>query len=168
MHALCPARAQRGRPSCSAHPSFPKPKPLQPASPRHRAGATSDADISTFRGAPRRNTRRAAFIGRAKAAQRLWCKSKNPAVSGVLRHLHEALIDVVGFLNRPQNDIVLLREAGVSLDRALFPPLGPVDKPDPESNAAEQDEAEKTAVGLVISGGDPALFLEMADKAFDA
>jgi DNA-binding MarR family transcriptional regulator len=41
----------------------------------------------------------------------------------VLRSLHEALIDVVGFINRPQNDVILLREAGVSLDRALFPLL---------------------------------------------
>jgi DNA-binding MarR family transcriptional regulator len=41
----------------------------------------------------------------------------------VLRRLHEALIDVVGFFNRPQNDVILLREAGVSLDRALFPLL---------------------------------------------
>jgi DNA-binding MarR family transcriptional regulator len=40
-----------------------------------------------------------------------------------LRPLHEALIDLVGFINRPQNDAVLLREAGVSLDRALFPLL---------------------------------------------
>jgi DNA-binding MarR family transcriptional regulator len=39
------------------------------------------------------------------------------------RSLHEALIDVVGFFNRPQNDAILLREAGVSLDRALFPLL---------------------------------------------
>jgi DNA-binding MarR family transcriptional regulator len=43
--------------------------------------------------------------------------------NGVLRALHEALIDVVGFINRPQNDAILLREAGVSLDRALFPLL---------------------------------------------
>jgi DNA-binding MarR family transcriptional regulator len=41
----------------------------------------------------------------------------------VLRLLHEALIDLVGFINRPQNDVILLREAGVSLDRALFPLL---------------------------------------------
>jgi len=34
-----------------------------------------------------------------------------------------ALIDLVGFLNSPQRDDVLLREAGVSLDRALFPLL---------------------------------------------
>jgi DNA-binding MarR family transcriptional regulator len=41
----------------------------------------------------------------------------------VLRALHEALIDIVGFINRPQNDVILLREAGASLDRALFPLL---------------------------------------------
>ncbi len=40
-----------------------------------------------------------------------------------LRTLHEALIDVIGFTNRPQNDLILLREAGVTLDRALFPLL---------------------------------------------
>lgn len=43
--------------------------------------------------------------------------------SRALRALHEALIDVGGFFSRPQNDVVLLREAGVSLDRALFPLL---------------------------------------------
>jgi DNA-binding MarR family transcriptional regulator len=42
---------------------------------------------------------------------------------GVLRLLHEALIDVVAIFNRPQNDMILLREAGVLLDRALFPLL---------------------------------------------
>jgi DNA-binding MarR family transcriptional regulator len=40
-----------------------------------------------------------------------------------LRRLHESLIDVIGVFNRPQNDIILLREAGVALDRALFPLL---------------------------------------------
>ena len=41
----------------------------------------------------------------------------------LLRAVHEALIDVAGFYNRPQNDTILIREAGVSLDRALFPLL---------------------------------------------
>jgi DNA-binding MarR family transcriptional regulator len=50
-------------------------------------------------------------------------KVQNTHISAVLRPLHEALIDVVGFFNRPQNDVILLREAGVSLDRALFPLL---------------------------------------------
>ena len=40
-----------------------------------------------------------------------------------LRQLHEALIDLLGVFNRPQNDIILLREAGIALDRALFPLL---------------------------------------------
>jgi DNA-binding MarR family transcriptional regulator len=48
---------------------------------------------------------------------------QNTHISDVLRRLHEALIDVVGFFNRPQNDAFLLREAGVALDRALFPLL---------------------------------------------
>lgn len=48
---------------------------------------------------------------------------QNTHMRGMLRYLHEALIDVVGFINRPQNDVILLREAGVSLDRALFPLL---------------------------------------------
>ncbi len=37
--------------------------------------------------------------------------------------LAAALLDVLGFLNSPRQDDVLLREAGVSLDRALFPLL---------------------------------------------
>jgi DNA-binding MarR family transcriptional regulator len=34
-----------------------------------------------------------------------------------------ALVELIGFLNSPQRDEALLREAGVSLDRALFPLL---------------------------------------------
>ncbi|HEY4042666.1 MAG TPA: MarR family transcriptional regulator [Rhodopila sp.] len=48
---------------------------------------------------------------------------QNTHVRQHLRPLHEALLDLVGFINRPQNDAILLREAGVSLDRALFPLL---------------------------------------------
>jgi DNA-binding MarR family transcriptional regulator len=40
-----------------------------------------------------------------------------------LAKLGAALIDLIGFLNSPQRDEALLREAGVSLDRALFPLL---------------------------------------------
>ena len=48
---------------------------------------------------------------------------QNTHIRSGLQPLHEALIDLIGFLNRPQNDAILLREAGVSLDRALFPLL---------------------------------------------
>jgi DNA-binding MarR family transcriptional regulator len=37
--------------------------------------------------------------------------------------LHNALIDLVGFLNQPRRDTALIQEAGISLDRALFPLL---------------------------------------------
>ncbi|UPG89368.1 MarR family transcriptional regulator [Luteibacter aegosomaticola] len=40
-----------------------------------------------------------------------------------LRSLHGALISLVGVMNRPQGDEALIREAGIKLDRALFPPL---------------------------------------------
>ena len=45
---------------------------------------------------------------------------------------------------------------------------GPVDKPDPETSASEQDEAKEACCGLVIPGGNTPLFLEMTDEAFDA
>lgn len=37
--------------------------------------------------------------------------------------LHRALMDLVDLINRPRRDEVLLRKAGVSLERALFPLL---------------------------------------------
>lgn len=40
-----------------------------------------------------------------------------------IRKLHGALLDITGLLNRPRPDAALLRLAGVSLDRALFPVL---------------------------------------------
>ena len=48
---------------------------------------------------------------------------QNKHIPDLLRRLHEGLIDVVGIFNQPRNDVILLREAGVSLDRALFPLL---------------------------------------------
>lgn len=41
--------------------------------------------------------------------------------------LHRALMDLVGIINRPKPDEILLEKAGVSLDRALFPLLMRVD-----------------------------------------
>jgi DNA-binding MarR family transcriptional regulator len=41
----------------------------------------------------------------------------------VLRKLHEAMVDLFALMSRPQRDDTLIREAGISLDRALFPLL---------------------------------------------
>jgi hypothetical protein len=46
--------------------------------------------------------------------------------------------------------------------------LGTVDKPDPEPDATKQDEPKKTARGLIVSGSNAALLLEMPDEALDA
>ncbi|KYF72922.1 MarR family winged helix-turn-helix transcriptional regulator [Sorangium cellulosum] len=40
-----------------------------------------------------------------------------------LRELHGAMVDLVALMNQPQRDLALLAEAGISLDRALFPLL---------------------------------------------
>jgi DNA-binding MarR family transcriptional regulator len=48
-----------------------------------------------------------------------------------IRELHRALVDLMGLMNRPQRDSALLREAGVSLDRALFPLLIVVERKGP-------------------------------------
>ena len=40
-----------------------------------------------------------------------------------IRALHGALLDIVSVMNRPQRDEVMIRAAGIPLDRALFPLL---------------------------------------------
>lgn len=45
---------------------------------------------------------------------------QNTHNSRMMRDLHGALIDIVSAMNRPQRDDELVREAGISLDRALF------------------------------------------------
>jgi DNA-binding MarR family transcriptional regulator len=40
-----------------------------------------------------------------------------------MRHLHGSVVDLVALINLPQRDDALLMEAGITLDRALFPLL---------------------------------------------
>ncbi|MCW6509026.1 MarR family winged helix-turn-helix transcriptional regulator [Lichenifustis flavocetrariae] len=47
----------------------------------------------------------------------------NTHIGGQLRVLHGAVLDIVATINRPQRDETLIREAGIPLDRALFPLL---------------------------------------------
>lgn len=48
-----------------------------------------------------------------------------------MRELHETLIDIVSVMNRPQRDEMMVREAGISLDRALFPLLVGIERRGP-------------------------------------
>ena len=67
--------------------------------------------------------------------------------------LAAALIDLMGFLNSPQRDDVLLREAGVDLDRALFPLLVRLGRHGPLSVAglAEQAGRDHTTISRQLA-----------------
>jgi DNA-binding MarR family transcriptional regulator len=56
---------------------------------------------------------------------------QNTHISEQIRSLHEALIDIVSIINRPQRDEMMVREAGISLDRALFPLLVVIERRGP-------------------------------------
>jgi len=50
-------------------------------------------------------------------------KVQNTHISDRLRELHRAVLDIVSAMNRPQRDETLIKQAGIALDRALFPLL---------------------------------------------
>ncbi len=82
-------------------------------------------------------------------------------ISGQIRILHGALIDIVSAMNRPQRDEAMVREAGISLDRALFPllvgierrgPIGVVDLADRvgrDYTTVSRQVAKLESLGLV-------------------
>jgi DNA-binding MarR family transcriptional regulator len=52
-------------------------------------------------------------------------------VSEQVRALHEALVDIISVINRPDRDEMMVREAGIALDRALFPLLVVIERRGP-------------------------------------
>lgn len=52
----------------------------------------------------------------------------NTNIGAQIRDLHASLLDIVSVINRPQRDEVLIKEAAISLERALFPLLVVIDK----------------------------------------
>jgi DNA-binding MarR family transcriptional regulator len=50
-------------------------------------------------------------------------KVQNTHIGTQLRQLHGAVLDIVGVINEPQRDELLIKKAGIPLDRALFPLL---------------------------------------------
>ena len=78
-----------------------------------------------------------------------------------MRAMHAAMVDLFALMNRPQRDDTLLREAGLSLDRALFPllvgieRLGPVgvgdlaDRVGRDYTTVSRQVAKLGAMGLV-------------------
>ncbi len=56
---------------------------------------------------------------------------KSVDLSTRLKELHGALLDINGVMNRPQRDQAIIDEAGIALDRVLFPLLVIVDRRGP-------------------------------------
>jgi DNA-binding MarR family transcriptional regulator len=52
-------------------------------------------------------------------------------ISKQLRVLHSALLRIVSVMNRPERDEVLIKKAGIRLDRALFPLLVGIERAGP-------------------------------------
>ena len=50
-------------------------------------------------------------------------KVQNTHIGAQLRQLHGAVLDILGVFNEPQRDELLIKKAGIPLDRALFPLL---------------------------------------------
>jgi DNA-binding MarR family transcriptional regulator len=83
-------------------------------------------------------------------------------ISDRIRELHGALISIVSVLNRPELDEKMVREAGISLDRALFPllviverlgPIGVVDlagRVGRDHTTVSRQVAKLEAHGLVV------------------
>ena len=95
-------------------------------------------------------------------------KVQNTHIGQVMRRLHGALVDLVGVINRPQADMILLREAGLALDRALFPLLvvierrGPIgvgelaDRAGRDYTTVSRQVAKLESLGLVTRRTSPA------------
>lgn len=86
---------------------------------------------------------------------------QNTHMSTQLRILHGAMLDIVAEMNRPQRDELLIAEAGIALDRALFPllvgierfgPIGVVDMADRvgrDYTTVSRQVAKLESLGLV-------------------
>jgi DNA-binding MarR family transcriptional regulator len=78
-----------------------------------------------------------------------------------IHKIYGAVVDLVGIMNRPQRDARMIREAGISLDRALFPllvgigrfgPIGVVDLADRvgrDYTTVSRQVAKLESLGLV-------------------
>jgi DNA-binding MarR family transcriptional regulator len=85
-----------------------------------------------------------------------------------VRTLHGAMVDLFAFMSRPQRDDTLLREAGISLDRALFPllvgierygPIGVVDLADRvgrDHTTVSRQVTKLEGLGLIARKSSPA------------
>ena len=70
-----------------------------------------------------------------------------------LKDLHRSLLDIMSAMNRPQRDEYMVRAAGISLERALFPLLVGVERlgPIPLVELADRTGRDYTTVSRQVS-----------------
>lgn len=93
----------------------------------------------------------------------------NTLKSALLRELHGALIDIVSVMNRPQRDEAMVREAGIALDRALFPLLVMVERLGPVGivELADRVGRDYTTVSRQVTKLESLGFVERRSNATD-
>jgi DNA-binding MarR family transcriptional regulator len=87
---------------------------------------------------------------------------QNAHIRDQLRLLHGATLDIISVMNLPQRDELLIKEAGIRLDRALFPllvaverfgPIGVVnlaDRVGRDYTTVSRQVAKLESIGLVL------------------
>lgn len=96
-------------------------------------------------------------------------KVQNTHIRGQLRQLHGALLEIVGVMNRPQNDERMVREAGIALDRALFPLLVGIERFGPIGivEAADRVGRDYTTVSRQVAKLESLGLVERQENAAD-
>lgn len=94
---------------------------------------------------------------------------QNTLDSASLRELHDALIDIVSAMNRPQRDEDMVRKAGIALDRALFPLLVAIERRGPIGivDLADRVGRDYTTVSRQVSKLDELGLAERRESAVD-
>jgi DNA-binding MarR family transcriptional regulator len=90
-------------------------------------------------------------------------------ISEQIRELHSALIDIVAVMNRPQRDERMVREAGIALDRALFPLLVGIERRGPigVGELADGVGRDYTTVSRQVAKLESLGLVERQDSAVD-
>jgi DNA-binding MarR family transcriptional regulator len=96
-------------------------------------------------------------------------KVQNTHIGHQLRQLHAAVLDIVSAINRPQRDEVLIREAGIPLDRALFPLLVGIERFGPIGvvELADRVGRDYTTVSRQVAKLESLALVERHDSASD-
>lgn len=97
-------------------------------------------------------------------------KVQDTHISAQMRVLHGSLVSIARAMNRPQGDEELIRQAGVRLDRALFPLLVAIERQGPVGvvDLAERVGRDYTTVSRQVAKLDSLGLIERRASDTDA